>query len=320
VTALIWPPARNARAATRFGGIPSASRGRARIGADREGAHRRGCICRREDEHRATPLMLASAAGDPAAIAALLDKGADVDAKESDRFQTPLIFAAANNRLDAVTLLVARGAIERGTKLTDLAALSRNGENRRSRPCGEAGDEKTNGAAEDPRAGRQSANTSSTSRWAWQRGMTRCSTRRGRATSRSPGRSSTRRERESAQGATTRRRLLWHGERPIRSRRHADRARGEPEPEIAENGRRPALRGGQSDVGPARRLSAAAGTSESETELLEFMKRCSTPAPIQPARQQEGLVLELQLRSVGRGRSRRDAVLARAVTAPTWMR
>ena len=78
----------------------------------------------------ATALMLASAAGDAAAIAALLDKGADVNAKETDRLQTPLMFAAAANRLDAVTLLIARGAdVNAATKLTDLSALSANGQN-----------------------------------------------------------------------------------------------------------------------------------------------------------------------------------------------
>jgi uncharacterized protein len=78
----------------------------------------------------ATALMLAAGAGDAAAAAALIDAGADVNARENDRWQTPLIFAAAANRLEVVKLLIARGAdINRATKLTDLSALSRNGEN-----------------------------------------------------------------------------------------------------------------------------------------------------------------------------------------------
>ena len=78
----------------------------------------------------ATPLMLAAAAGDPPAVAALIDGGANVNATENDRLQTPLIFAAANNRLDAVKLLIARGADPNAaTRLTDLAALSSNGQN-----------------------------------------------------------------------------------------------------------------------------------------------------------------------------------------------
>jgi uncharacterized protein len=78
----------------------------------------------------ATPLMFAAAAGDTGAIAALLDARADVNASENDRLQTPLIFAAASGRLGAVKLLIARGADPNAaTKLTDLGALSRNGEN-----------------------------------------------------------------------------------------------------------------------------------------------------------------------------------------------
>jgi ankyrin repeat protein len=78
----------------------------------------------------ATPLMLAAASGDTASVAALLDGGADVNAAETDRGQTPLIFAAAAGRLDVVRLLLKRGADPaRATRLVDLAALSRNGEN-----------------------------------------------------------------------------------------------------------------------------------------------------------------------------------------------
>jgi ankyrin repeat protein len=78
----------------------------------------------------ATPLMLAASAGDTAAISALLDAGANVNAEETDRLQTPLIFAATANRLEAVKLLLGRGADpNHATKLTDLGALSRNGEN-----------------------------------------------------------------------------------------------------------------------------------------------------------------------------------------------
>jgi len=130
VAALIAAGA-HARGATRFGGYTplhlAAERGSAPIVKALIGA---GAVVDARTSTGATPLMLASAAGDTAAIKALLDKGADVNAKESDRFQTPLIFATANNRLEAVTLLVARGADPNAaTKLTDLAALSRNGEN-----------------------------------------------------------------------------------------------------------------------------------------------------------------------------------------------
>ena len=78
----------------------------------------------------ATALMLAAGAGDSAAVTTLVDAGADVNARETDRLQTPLIFAVAHNRLDAMKALLARGADPNAaTKLTDLSALSRNGQN-----------------------------------------------------------------------------------------------------------------------------------------------------------------------------------------------
>src|SRR5262249_26019043 len=65
-----------------------------------------------------------------AAMSALIGAGADVNATESDRLQTPLVFATANNRFDAAVLLLSRGANPNAaTALTDLSALSRNGEN-----------------------------------------------------------------------------------------------------------------------------------------------------------------------------------------------
>ena len=54
-------------------------------------------------------LWEASRAGDTARITAALSQGADVNAKA--RYDvTPLIFAAGNGRLDAVKLLLSRGA------------------------------------------------------------------------------------------------------------------------------------------------------------------------------------------------------------------
>jgi ankyrin repeat protein len=130
VTALVGAGA-NARAATRLGAYTplhlAAERGAAPIVKT---LLRAGALVDARTSTGATALMLAAASGDTQTIAALLDKGADVNAREDDRFQTPLIFAAANNRLDAVTLLIARGADKNAaTKLTDLGALSRNGEN-----------------------------------------------------------------------------------------------------------------------------------------------------------------------------------------------
>ena len=78
----------------------------------------------------ATALMFAAASGDVAAVKALIDGGADLEAKERDREQTPLIFAAAADRLEVVNLLLAKGANKNAfTKVTDLMALSADGQN-----------------------------------------------------------------------------------------------------------------------------------------------------------------------------------------------
>jgi ankyrin repeat protein len=121
----------NARAATEFGAYTplhlAAERGAAPIVKALLAA---GAVVDARTATGATPLMFGAASGDTAAVAALLDAGADVNAKESDRLQTPLIFAAAANRLEAVKLLIARGADPNAaTKLTDLAALSKDGRN-----------------------------------------------------------------------------------------------------------------------------------------------------------------------------------------------
>lgn len=58
----------------------------------------------------ATPLHLAASSGNPAVVTALLDAKADINAKEAEWGQTPLIFAAALNRVEAIKVLMARGA------------------------------------------------------------------------------------------------------------------------------------------------------------------------------------------------------------------
>lgn len=57
-----------------------------------------------------TPLMMAASAGDPATIRILIEHGAKVNAAESTHGQTALMFAAALNRSDAVSLLMKNGA------------------------------------------------------------------------------------------------------------------------------------------------------------------------------------------------------------------
>ena len=57
-----------------------------------------------------TVLMAAARTGTPAAIAALLDAGADIEAVQTSRGQTAMMWAVAENRLDATRLLLDRGA------------------------------------------------------------------------------------------------------------------------------------------------------------------------------------------------------------------
>jgi ankyrin repeat protein len=61
------------------------------------------------------PLHLAAQAGNADAVRALLDRGADINAKDSTHGRTPLIFAVSQNRLDAMKLLIAKGANVRST-------------------------------------------------------------------------------------------------------------------------------------------------------------------------------------------------------------
>jgi ankyrin repeat protein len=84
---------------------------------------------------KTTALHLAAGAGSADAVAALLDHGADVNAYEGVWGQTPLIFAAANNRVEAITLLLRRGAtVDLSTQTVDLPmrdAVDRAAERRR---------------------------------------------------------------------------------------------------------------------------------------------------------------------------------------------
>jgi ankyrin repeat protein len=57
-----------------------------------------------------TPLMMAASAGDPATMRIMIEHGAKVNAAESTHGQTALMFAAALNRSDAVSLLMKNGA------------------------------------------------------------------------------------------------------------------------------------------------------------------------------------------------------------------
>lgn len=77
-----------------------------------------------------TALMFAAGAGDTDSITALVEAGADPNTTESERGHTAIMFAAAANRLPAVQLLLKHQANPNlATKVTDLAALSRSGDN-----------------------------------------------------------------------------------------------------------------------------------------------------------------------------------------------
>ena len=70
-----------------------------------------------------TALMLAAASGRTDAVKILLDRGADLHAREPLRQETALMFAAAANRLEAMQLLIAAGAdVNAATTVVDLKA------------------------------------------------------------------------------------------------------------------------------------------------------------------------------------------------------
>jgi ankyrin repeat protein len=69
--------------------------------------------------------MIAAAAGDTKTMTALIENGADINAADGAKGETPLMFAAGFNRVEAVTLLLARGANHKATtKVVDLFALT----------------------------------------------------------------------------------------------------------------------------------------------------------------------------------------------------
>src|SRR4029077_14905192 len=57
-----------------------------------------------------TALMRAPAAGKPDAVTILIERGANVNAKENARSETALTFAAAYGRADVIRVLTAHGA------------------------------------------------------------------------------------------------------------------------------------------------------------------------------------------------------------------
>lgn len=71
-----------------------------------------------------TVLHFAAGAGLAAGVQALVDRGADVNAREFASGQTPLMFAAAGGRTDALRVLLGAGAeVDVATEVVDLAAV-----------------------------------------------------------------------------------------------------------------------------------------------------------------------------------------------------
>jgi len=73
-----------------------------------------------------TALMFAAQAGSVDAVKLLLDRGAKVDAKENTRAETALMFAAASGRADVIRVLTGKGADPRATtKVIDLSVFAK---------------------------------------------------------------------------------------------------------------------------------------------------------------------------------------------------
>ncbi len=65
-------------------------------------------------------IHLAAQAGNPDAVKALLDHGADVNVRDETHGRTPLVFAVSEDRIDAMKVLIARGAnLQQTTKVID---------------------------------------------------------------------------------------------------------------------------------------------------------------------------------------------------------
>lgn len=86
---------------------------------------RAGANAQAKSEGGSTPLHLAAMAGSRETIETLVDHGADVDPREFAWGQTPLMYAAARNRVEATKALLGRGADPTiTTKVMEFARLA----------------------------------------------------------------------------------------------------------------------------------------------------------------------------------------------------
>ena len=249
-----------------------------------------------------------------------IEGGADVNAKDGVRAQTPLMYAAASNRAAVIELLASKGADLKATnKVSDLANLSREG-------AGFGGNPQVPGGAPGSAAGAAGA---APARRAPMPGVDRnyqlneLIVAQGGLTPllyavRQGYQEST--DALLKAGADINQPSAGDGTRPLLMaviNGHFDLAKSllekGAEPEYAERERRDAaLRRAQRRVGAEGALSAAARAHAAEDRLsradeaADRQGRRSERAP-----EDEGLVFGLQLRSVGRRRDRRERVLAR---------
>ena len=259
--------------------------------------------------------MLAARSGSVDTATRLIENGADINAKESTHGQTALMVAAGLNRAELVKLLLARGAdATLASSVVDLNALTAPVDFDPVPRHGGAGradcDQPAEGSARadaalplqraDRRAGR--ADRAAFCRAAGRRpvGRRRWWTAASSVNLPSPGDKATPLLVAIINGHfDIAAYLLEHGADPNL---------------VSDAGRQPALRHAQRPVGADCRLPAAARAPAAEPHLPGD----DAPAPRQgrrsePAAQAQGLVLQLQLRSVQRRRDRRDAVLARGL-------